>query len=108
MTLPPFEPHIEQVLDRLRAATRGSEYENRLYLVGGLLRDRALGLPVSNDLDLVLEGDAVALAQFLYQRGLSRHYPVLYPRFGTAMIHVDDGTAEGSAVELVSARAESY
>src|SRR5205085_12194056 len=61
-----------------------------------------------NDLDLVLEGDAVALARFLYERGLSQHYPVTYPRFGTAMIHLGKPDEPGSAVELVSARAESY
>ena len=96
-----------RVIARLQEATRGSDYEGRLYLVGGLPRDRALGLPIASDLDLVLEGDALELARFLYDRGLSSHYPVLYPRFGTAMIHVGEG-AESSAVELVSARAESY
>lgn len=121
------EDRALQTLQRLRDATRGTEYEGRLYLVGGLLRDRALGLPLANDLDLVLEGDAVALALFLYRQGLSQHYPVTYPRFGTAMIHVGDsakpkpsapgetsnavdaeGDLQGSAVELVTARAESY
>jgi poly(A) polymerase len=67
------------------------------------VRDPLLGLPPPPDVDLVLEGDALALAHFLDQRGLSDHKPVLYPRFGTAMISV-----EGHPVELVSARAESY
>ena len=97
-----------RAIERMREATRDTPYEGRLYLVGGLLRDEALGVPHTNDLDLVLEGDAVALAQFLYERGLSQHYPVLYPRFGTAMIHVGQAGEAGSAVELVSARAESY
>ncbi len=108
-----FDGHeaARRTLERLRAATRHSVYENNLYLVGGLLRDRALGLPPGNDLDLVLEGDAIALARFLYARGIARHYPVEYPRFGTAMIHVADPARpdhEGDAVEFVSARAESY
>src|SRR2546421_2571191 len=89
--------------DKLREATRGTEYEGRLYLVGGIPRDRALGLPVSDDVDIVLEGDAPRLARFLASKGLSDHAPVTYPRFGTAMITVD-----GHAVELVSARSESY
>lgn len=99
---------IMNVLQRLRDATRATRYEGKLYLVGGLLRDRALGVPHANDLDLMLEGDAVELAQFLYGKGLSQHYPVLYPRFGTAMIHVGKAGEPGCAVELVSARAESY
>jgi poly(A) polymerase len=99
---------VEPILRRLREATRNSPYEGRLYLVGGLLRDRALGLPATNDLDLVLEGDALELAKFLYARGLSPHYPVLYPRFGTAMIHVVGEDDTSSMVELVTARAEQY
>jgi poly(A) polymerase len=92
-----------EALDLLREATRGTEYENRLYLVGGILRDRLLGLPHGEDIDLVLEGDAVALAADLHRRGLSQHHPVTYPRFGTAMV-----TIRGVQVELVTARAESY
>src|SRR5207237_2836206 len=57
---------------------------------------------------LVLEGDAVALARFLYERGIAHHFPVLYPRFGTAMLHIGGEGEAGTAVELVSARAESY
>lgn len=102
------EQTAQRSLDRMRSVTRGTPYEGRLYLVGGLLRDRTLGLPLANDLDLVLEGDALELAKFLYDQGLSPHYPVLYPRFGTAMIHIGDANEAGSAVELVSARAESY
>ena len=105
------ENTARQTLERLRDATRHSAYEGKLYLVGGLLRDRALGLPLANDLDLVLEGDAIALARFLHAQKLSRHFPVTYPRFGTAMIHVaasDAPDAPETAVELVSARAESY
>lgn len=110
MNLPEANPEelLERTLQYLRDATIGTEYEGKLYLVGGLLRDRALGVPHGNDLDLVLEGDAVALARFLYRRGISQHHPVTYPRFGTAMIHVGVPGEAGSAVELVSARAESY
>ena len=95
-------------IERLREVTRRTPYEGRLYLVGGLLRDRTLGVPPGNDLDLVLEGDAVALARFLYSRGVSPHAPVTYPRFGTAMMHVRVPGEADAVVELVSARAESY
>ena len=98
---------VENAVARLREATRDTPYAGRLYLVGGMLRDRALGLPLSGDLDLVLEGDAVALARFLFEKGLSRHFPVLYPRFGTAMLSLSTGDGE-CAVELVTARSERY
>jgi poly(A) polymerase len=94
---------MDTALAALRAVTGGTAYEGRLYLVGGALRDRELGLPTGDEVDLVLEGDAVALARWLAARGISEHQPVTYPRFGTAML-----TVQGTIVELVSARAESY
>ena len=49
----------QTALTRLREATRGTEYEGRLFLVGGYVRDKLLGKPAeAGDLDLVLEGDA--------------------------------------------------
>ncbi|MCS7064715.1 MAG: CCA tRNA nucleotidyltransferase, partial [Fimbriimonadales bacterium] len=94
---------IEQAIERLREGLRGTPYEGRVYLVGGYVRDKLLGRPLPNDLDLVLEGDALELAQWLYDHGLAEHDPVVYPRFGTAMVKVS-----GVSIELVTARAESY
>lgn len=91
------------VLDKLREATKGTEYEGRLFLVGGIVRDRVLGLPDDEDVDIVLEDDATKLAHFISKKGLADHAPVVYPRFGTAMVSV-----LGRQVELVSARSESY
>ena len=94
----------ETILDTLRAATRGTEYDGHLFLVGGFVRDKAMGLPsAKDDIDLVLEGDALALAHFLRARGAADFEPVVYPRFGTAMVAV-----KGRDVELVTARVESY
>src|ERR1044071_7151385 len=94
---------MSTTVETLREATQGTEFEGRLYLVGGYPRDQFLGLPVSDDVDVVLEGDALKLARFLHWKALSDHAPVLYPRFGTAMIAIN-----GHNVELVCARAESY
>lgn len=105
---PSAEKQIEETLTLLRAATLDSPYEGKLFLVGGLIRDSVLGVSQANDLDLVLEGDAPALALFLYAKGVALHYPVCYPRFGTAMVHVGRPGAEGGMVELVSARSEVY
>ncbi|MCS6918802.1 MAG: CCA tRNA nucleotidyltransferase, partial [Fimbriimonadales bacterium] len=90
-------------LQRLREALSGTPYEGKVYLVGGYVRDKLLGRPLPSDIDLVLEGDALQLAQFLFEQGVAEHHPVTYPRYGTAMVHV-----AGSLVELVTARAESY
>lgn len=95
-------------LEILRETTRGTEYESRLYLVGGCVRDKLLNKPsATDDIDLVLEGDAPKLARFLWKHGAADHVPVTFPTFGTAMLHVG-GKENGSQVEMVTARAETY
>ena len=71
-----------------------------LHLVGGAVRDLLLGRdPV--DLDLVVEGDAPAVAAELAARLGGRH--IVHPRFGTATVRSDALT-----FDLVTARAERY
>lgn len=90
-------------IDTLREATRHTPWEGKLYLVGGVVRDELLGRPLPPDVDLVTEADAVELAHWLYAQGIADHLPVTYPRFGTAMVHI-----QGVPFELVTARRESY
>lgn len=87
----------------LQSATAGTQWQDGLWLVGGCVRDQLLGLPAGSDLDIVLEGDAVELASFLFAQGICDHAPVCYPRFGTAMVII-----AGKQFEFVQARAESY
>lgn len=95
---------MDKTLHILQDATRGTPYEGRLYLVGGYVRDRLLGHEAdSPDIDLVLEGDAGAVARMLWDKRVAMHPPVTYPAFGTAMVHVGD-----TQVELVTARDETY
>jgi tRNA nucleotidyltransferase (CCA-adding enzyme) len=79
-------------LDRLREAAAGAS----LYLVGGAVRDLLLGRP-RGDLDLVVEGDAVALARQLGGDAVE------HERFSTARATL--GEVE---LDLASARSESY
>lgn len=98
----------ETVLNLLRDATQATEYAGRLYLVGGYVRDRVMGVwAPKDDIDIVLEGDAIGLAEHFYEQDVARYRPVVYPRFGTAMIVVGDGE-DARNVELVTARVESY
>lgn len=90
-------------IEAIREATRGTAYEGHLFLVGGYVRDKVMGLPPTEDVDIVLEGNALELARFIYEKGLADHRPVTYPRFGTAMV-----TIKGHCVELVTARREKY
>jgi tRNA nucleotidyltransferase (CCA-adding enzyme) len=67
-----------------------------VYVVGGAVRDLLLGLGRA-DLDVVVEGDAAALAA---QLGAE---PVEHGRFATAKVELD-----GHEVDIASARSESY
>ncbi|GAB4460526.1 MAG: HD domain-containing protein [Armatimonadaceae bacterium] len=88
----------------LRNVTRGTEYEGKLYLVGGYVRDKLLGRAAkAEDVDLVLEGSAEEVAWLLYRKKVAQHKPVVFPNFGTAMVKVDN-----AQVEIVTAREETY
>ena len=81
-----------------------------LYLVGGFVRDLLLGLP-STDLDVVVEGDAIALANRLAEEYGGR--TISHTRFGTAKWMVAPGDAGVTiarplALDLVTARTEFY
>jgi len=71
-----------------------------LYLVGGVVRDLLLG-QTNLDLDLVLEGDAINLAQQLIQ--INQGKVITHPRFGTAKLQWDKWS-----VDLATARSETY
>ena len=67
-----------------------------VYLVGGAVRDLLLGRGRA-DIDLVVEGDAAALAERLGAEVTS------HERFGTAKVKLD-----GHEVDIAGARSESY
>lgn len=73
-----------------------------LYVVGGFVRDRLLGLPRKAEIDFTVAGDAVAFAGRLAHH-LNARPPVVFPRFGTAMVPY-----RGFRLDFVSARAEAY
>ncbi len=90
-----------ELVDFLQAAGEiAQRQKQKLYLVGGIVRD--LLLERSNlDLDLVVEGDAINLAQQL--AGMKQGEVTTHPRFGTAKIQWDN-----RSVDLATARAETY
>jgi tRNA nucleotidyltransferase (CCA-adding enzyme) len=77
------------------AAVREAAQEP-VYLVGGAVRDLFLGQPRA-DVDLVVEGDAAALAERLGGAELE------HERFGTAKVAMD-----GHEIDIASARTETY
>ncbi len=94
---------MHPVLTRIQQAIEGTSFDGDVFLVGGAVRDDLLGLAGSNDFDLVTRQSASDLAKFLFDNEVSSIYPVIFERFGTAMIDVD-----GIKIELVTARKESY
>ena len=79
-----------------QAAKRGQ----RVYLVGGVVRDVLLGYP-NFDLDLVVEGDAVKLAQQVAETSQAKL--LAHHRFGTAKLGYENFT-----LDLATARKETY
>ena len=114
-------PKIESALptDRLALfkviAEAAREQKAALYVVGGFVRDLLLERP-SLDFDLVVEGDAIALARLLVARYGGR--VTGHSRFGTAKWHLDGRSSNTlkstisvkglQSVDLVSARTEFY
>jgi len=71
-----------------------------LYLVGGVVRDLLLG-QTNLDLDLVLEGNAIDLAQRLAE--IKQGKIITHPRFGTAKLRWNKWS-----IDLATARSETY
>lgn len=98
--------HLRPPLRRaLQQAVTLAEAQNvACYLVGGPVRDLLLRKPI-DDLDLVFEGDAIALAQqFANANGgaMTRH-----AAFGTASVELHHAQ-ERAVVDFVTARSERY
>jgi len=88
---------LELVKDISGQAAKGGQ---RVYLVGGVVRDLLLGYP-NFDLDLVVEGDAVKLAQQVAETSQSKL--LAHHRFGTAKLKYENLT-----LDLATARKETY
>lgn len=92
----------EPGLSRLRAAARlAAEKKVRLYVVGGFVRDLLLGRP-SDDVDLVVEGDAIVLARALREELDGKL--ITHEKYMTATIKFD----EQDKLDIASARREVY
>jgi len=74
----------------------------RVCLVGGVVRDALLGVTHGPDVDLVVEGDAIALAGGVGHQLGGR--VIAHARFGTARIELP----HGRHLDMVTARRETY
>lgn len=104
MDLSEFQNIIEWLRDRIA----GTEFEGRVYAVGGCMRDIALGHDSIKDVDLTVElpNGGLRFAQWLHEQGLTRSTPTTFPRYGTAMLHLRDFPFD--EIEIVQTRSGKY
>lgn len=96
------------IIDNISREIKGTLYENKVYVVGGFVRDFLMGIP-SNDIDLLIDGDINAGIEFaewfckktgIYKKDSN---PVIYGLYGTAMFNY-----MGEKIESVAPRSETY
>lgn len=91
----------QQLLELVNiAAQKTTRLGQRLYLVGGVVRDLLLGRPIF-DLDLVVEGDALKLAEELAR--VTQERLTTHRHFGTAKLSYKD-----FSIDITTARRETY
>lgn len=85
----------------LRIGSIADNEKVEAHVVGGYVRDKLLGIEVK-DIDIVVIGDGIRFAQKVAQQ-IGQKDVVIYEKFGTAMLPIDEGK-----IEFVTAREESY
>ena len=102
MRAPPAPRLSRSLLAALRPVRKAATDE-RIAVVGGAVRDRLLGLRAAHrDVDVIVEGDAVALARRAATSGALTLK--LHERFETATLETPDGWS----IDLARARRETY
>lgn len=94
--------HPEKLTLLSNIADLAASLDMPCYVVGGFVRDLLLQKPV-NDLDVIVEGDAIKLGKKLveaYGGKLTTHF-----KFNTAIWHLPNST---DFVDLITARKETY
>lgn len=112
-----LENKINSAYDFLKQQTKGTEWEGKIYAVGGYARDKMLGLQ-PKDLDIMVnEPDGgIKFAEWItkklgiYKTGSN---PVIFPKFGTAKfvlynIKHNGEDLSGLDIEAVMPRGEKY
>ena len=84
----------------INAGNMAQAQEQRLFLVGGIVRDILLNQP-NSDIDLIVEGDAVKLAMELAR--VNQVKMIVHHRFRTARLNFSDFN-----FDLATSRKESY
>lgn len=103
--------------DFLRNLIKGTEWENKVFIAGGYVRDELMGKdPKDMDLMVNKENGGIDFSNWVtrkignYKEGSN---PVIFPRFGTAKFNLNGVThngmdLSGTDIEAVMPRSEQY
>lgn len=107
----------QAVLEFLATTIKGTEWEGKVYLAGGAVRDEILGIKIK-DIDLLIDepnggilfSNWICKKQNIYIEGSN---PVVYPTYGTAKFNLRDHylhsfELESVDIECVMPRTENY
>ena len=105
----------ETVMEFLKDTINGTEWENKVFLAGGAVRDEIMG-KTAKDLDFVVLGDLNAGINFsIWLANKLGNFkqdsnPVIYPRFGTSKLSLNNNQLNLPSIELefVAPRKETY
>ena len=97
--------HLNNKIFRI-VSSAAKEQGVRAFVIGGYVRDCFLGRPCK-DIDIVVEGSGIALAESVAKKVGSKLS--IFRNFGTAMLRYREGkNSEWMEIEFVGARKESY
>lgn len=100
----------EQILREIGLLIAGTEFENHVFMVGGIVRDELMGLPVK-DIDICVDipDGGIKLALFItHQQNTYRKksHPELFKAYGIARFHL--ASVPDIELECVQTRQERY
>ena len=104
---------IEKTAIKLQELIKGSIFENHVFICGGFVRDKIMGLsPKDIDLCVDIEGGGLALAEYLCKKTNSYaegSNPVIFPKFQTAKFNLRSFSDIANVdIECVQTRTEKY
>jgi len=105
----------QKILDFLKHKIKGTEWENRVFLAGGAVRDEIMGKH-PKDLDFLIDGELSAGIDFSIWLGkeLGEYKkdsnPVIFPRYGTSKLSISKNkhNLPNIDLEFVAPRKEKY
>lgn len=104
---------IEKTILKLQELAKGSIFENHVFLCGGFVRDKVMGLhPKDIDLCIDIEGGGLAFAEFICKKANCYKVdsnPVVFPKYQTAKFNLRGfGDIANIDIECVQTRTEKY